>query len=173
MTKQLIHSNIRFLNQGIELLQRLSPESYIRRGDFGLSPAGGHMRHVLDHYTCFLAGITSGTIDYDARTRAADVEQDPVRAIAVAKGLATQLEAEAVAVADPDRILRVVMNCGNGSAEPRGSTVGRELQFLVSHTVHHYALVKAVLVEVGVAIDETFGVAPSTLQHQSDSACAR
>lgn len=171
MTTELIDSNTRFLTQGIDLLQRVSPADYVRRGEFGLSPAGGHMRHVLDHYACFLTGLTSGTVDYDARTRAADVERHPVRAIEVANDIVAQMKE--VRAIDADHILRVRMNCGTANIEPRGSTVGRELQFLVSHTVHHYALVRAVLAEAGLTIDATFGVAPSTLKQQSDAACAR
>ena len=171
MTNELVDSNIRFLAQGVQLLHRVSPADYVRRGEFGLSPAGGHIRHVLDHYACFLTGLTSGTIDYDARTRAADVEQHPTRAIEIANDIMAQLDE--LGAIDVDRVLRVRMNCGSAHIEPRGSTAGRELQFLVSHTVHHYALVRAVLAEGGLTIGAHFGVAPSTLQHESDSACAR
>jgi uncharacterized damage-inducible protein DinB len=46
------------------------------------------------------------------------------------------------------------------------SSVGRELQHLINHTVHHYAFVALILRLQGVAIEDDFGVAPSTLQAQ-------
>jgi uncharacterized damage-inducible protein DinB len=44
--------------------------------------------------------------------------------------------------------------------------VGRELQFLASHTLHHYALIAALLRLQGVEPGEEFGVAPGTLEHR-------
>jgi hypothetical protein len=48
---------------------------------------------------------------------------------------------------------------------PQASSLGRELHFLVSHTVHHYAIVR-LLLENPDAVDHAFGVAPSTLAWQ-------
>ncbi len=45
------------------------------------------------------------------------------------------------------------------------SSVGRELRFLASHTVHHYALIAALLRQRGVDPGESFGVAPATAAH--------
>jgi hypothetical protein len=54
------------------------------------------------------------------------------------------------------------------------STVARELQFLLSHTVHHYALIALILRLQGFEPGEEFGVAPSTLAHwRREVVCAR
>ena len=54
------------------------------------------------------------------------------------------------------------------------STVERELQVLLSHTVHHYALIAVALRLHGLEVDPEFGVAPSTLRYwQEQRACAR
>ena len=45
------------------------------------------------------------------------------------------------------------------------STLERELYVLVSHTIHHYALVAVLLRTLGVDPGPEFGVAPSTLRH--------
>ena len=45
------------------------------------------------------------------------------------------------------------------------SSVERELQVLLSHTVHHYALIAVALRLHGHPVDEEFGVAPSTLRY--------
>ena len=50
----------------------------------------------------------------------------------------------------------------------------RELDFLLSHTVHHQALTAIICRLVGVEVDEEFGVAPSTLRHRERlRSCAR
>jgi hypothetical protein len=52
------------------------------------------------------------------------------------------------------------------------SSAGRELQFLISHTVHHYAVVAILLRLQGcdaAAENPDFGVAPSTLAHRKET----
>jgi hypothetical protein len=54
-------------------------------------------------------------------------------------------------------------------AEWNRSTARRELRFLLSHTIHHYALIALSLGTRGFEIPEAlsgFGVAPSTLRHR-------
>ena len=46
------------------------------------------------------------------------------------------------------------------------STIVRELQFLLSHTVHHFALISTMNSINNVATPENFGIAPSTLVHR-------
>jgi hypothetical protein len=45
------------------------------------------------------------------------------------------------------------------------SSVGRELQVLSSHTIHHFALIAVTLKALGVYIDSDFGMAPSTQRY--------
>jgi hypothetical protein len=40
------------------------------------------------------------------------------------------------------------------------------LQFLLSHTVHHFALMALILRAQGADPGDDFGVAPSTLEHR-------
>ena len=47
------------------------------------------------------------------------------------------------------------------------SSLGRELEFVISHTIHHHALIKERLQHLGIEFDETFGVAPSTLEYRN------
>ena len=42
----------------------------------------------------------------------------------------------------------------------------RELEFAISHTIHHHALIKERLRHLGIEFDEKFGVAPSTLEYR-------
>jgi len=45
------------------------------------------------------------------------------------------------------------------------SSLCRELMFLVSHTQHHNAMIAAMLRLSGLDVDDSFGVAQSTLNH--------
>ena len=45
--------------------------------------------------------------------------------------------------------------------------LGRELQFLVSHTVHHAAMIAASCRARGLPTADEYGVAPSTLRHRA------
>jgi hypothetical protein len=68
------------------------------------------------------------------------------------------------------------MDCGS---EPdaadawTASSASRELQFLISHTVHHYAIIRMILTVGGREVTPEFGISPSTLRyHQDATPCA-
>lgn len=171
MIETLVTANAAFIRQGLTMLDGLTPAQYRGQSPAGLASAGAHLRHVLDHYLTFLDGVETGRVDYDARPRDGTVETEPDRARTVGRETIERLEA--LGRATPDRALEVRMDCGGGTSPLWvGSSVGRELQFLVSHTVHHYALIKSGLADAGVELPEEFGVAPSTLAFRS-GACAR
>ncbi len=162
-----VRGNRHFLEQGIELLRRVPPELYRTPVRRGWASVGSQFRHVLDHYLAFAEGWESGRVDYDARQRNRQVETDPAMAMAQASVLIERLER--IHVEDANRPVAVQMDPGGDQRLPdwRPSTIGRELQFLVSHTVHHYALIKLLLEDVGIAAGAEFGVAPSSLAYQA------
>lgn len=133
------------------------------------SGAGKHMRHILDHYLSFLSA-RDGRINYDARRRDRRLERDRIYAITAARQIIEQLrkfgdDLQIIAAA-------VLVNSNRGDQRGEGaawsaSTRQRELQFLLSHTVHHYALIALTLRIQGVAPPESFGVAPSTLRYET------
>lgn len=169
-----IRDNIQALRQGIDLLGTLSPERYVRKTPACYnSSAGGHLRHVIEHYLGFLQGTETGEIDYEARARDPLIENDPAYATA-------QLEAigERLGLIVGDRVLRVRAESAPSESPPVWgvSSVGRELEFLLSHTVHHYALIGVICRLAGDALPEDFGMAPSTLRYlksQASVPCAR
>lgn len=166
--------NIRYLEQAVSLLHTVSDETYARPAPMNLgSSMGAHLRHCIDHYDNFIAGIPLGRIDYDARRREVLLETSRVAGIEKL----TQLIDGLRSVADQaDRRLVVKMDCGDNEAEAcwwTESSVRRELQFLISHTVHHFAIIKMSLIAGGMAVGAHFGIAPSTLRyHQGATACA-
>lgn len=166
----LAHQNIHFLDQGIELLAALDDHSYCACDSHGHSCVGAHLRHVLDCYRCFLKGWESGRIDYDARQRNPAVETDR----RVAEETIREIRNGLVALRSADRNRRVEVRVDAAAwsdTDPwTQSTLGRELQFLLSHTVHHYALIAMTLRGIGFEPGRRFGVAPSTLEFQDHEA---
>ena len=189
----LAERNAAFLAQASALLETLPGEVYgARIPPFERGGIGAHLRHVLDHYDAVLASMEEPVaaasavvrIDYDARERDPATERDlDVARRRLARTLA-RLESFRLRAARGERKeceLVVSMDAGerggeNARARTLGaSTVGRELQFLISHTVHHFALIAVALRLAGLEPDPDFGVAPSTLRFESQNggACAR
>ncbi|MGC9451484.1 MAG: DinB family protein [Oceanipulchritudo sp.] len=149
-------------------MKSLPPETYRRIcPEVFNSTIGGHIRHNLDHYQALMRGEEKGEVDYDNREREARVETDPALAVAEMEKLRDRLEG--LAGADLDRPLRVRMDDGGGSAWSR-TTLRRELQFLLSHSIHHYALVVSIATRFGITrFPEGFGVAPSTIHYRAQA----
>jgi uncharacterized damage-inducible protein DinB len=171
-----VTGNLLVLRQAVELLEQMDDATYRDGGGArGASPVGVHFRHVFDHYRAFFEGLPEGAIDYDARLRQVPLETDRRLAIATALGFLTDLERIPASVAErPIRITVRSVASEDGSHDWSQSTLKRELQFLVSHTVHHYALIASLLRGSGFDPGDGFGVAPSTLAaQQRDAACAR
>lgn len=169
----VLATNLRLLEQGYELVGRIPAEAFGGPERSGAKPVGPHFRHVLEHYSSFLAGVETGRVDYDARAREQALESDPEQArqrIRELMGGLTTLDG-----VDLEATAEVRLECGAGD-EPEQwsrSTLRRELQFLLSHTVHHYALIGLLLAQHGIDPGPEFGVAPSTLKHwRSLAQCA-
>jgi hypothetical protein len=167
-TNHVARANIAILQQGIDLLTGATDELYVRT----MPPAfpngtGPHVRHCLDHVANFLDGLAEGRIDYDRRAREKEVETRRSVAIERMRDMIGRLAA--IGDDDADRPVVVKMDEGGEETEPANwsrSTVKRELQFLLSHTIHHYALIAAELRSAGFEPGPDFGVAPSTLRYQ-------
>ncbi|NBD39382.1 MAG: DinB family protein [Verrucomicrobia bacterium] len=161
----LVAANLSCLQQGVDFLQTLRADHYrqVSKGVFN-STIGGHFRHNLDHYAAFLDGWEEGKIDYDARSREKAVETDPSFAC---ERMREQMAGLAwLGEADLDQAVAVRMDDGGDPAFSE-SSLRRELQFLLSHTVHHYALTVAIATRLGLGqFPEGFGVAPSTLRYE-------
>ena len=160
----LIRDNCDFLQQGIDFFERHSPESYTKSDPttFG-SGVGPHMRHVLDHYSSFISGVESGVINYDDRERDTQVEGSLDTCIQRAREL---LDSQRSLPIDIEALVKVIVSANTfGSHDLSESTFARELQFLASHTVHHYALIAIASRMQGILPDKQFGIAPSTLKY--------
>ncbi len=165
--------NLAFLQQGIALLEQLTTEQFRHSNPpLYIGGIGPHLRHCLDHYHSLIDGLGTGHIDYDIRQRDPRIEEDPAFAIDIIQQLSEGLSA--LNQEHDDLRLDVKMDCGTVEDEPwASSSVKRELQFLISHTVHHYAIIAMICRDQGIEPDPGFGIAPSTLKYQrTQSACA-
>lgn len=157
--------NLELLDQATRLLESLPDSLYSERSDqpgFRQTP-GPHLRHALDAYACLLDGLERGLVDYDARSRSRAVETSRTDALAAIERTRAALQAIA---APPETALEVLADTpGEEDGVPAASSLGREYQVLVGHTVHHYALIALILRQRGWDPDPDFGVAPSTLRH--------
>ncbi|MGJ5814592.1 hypothetical protein [Paludibaculum fermentans] len=163
----LIATNLRWLRQAHTLLGRLSDAAYSTM-PAGLAPhrAGGHLRHILEFYECFLEGVEAAHIDYDARRRDETVEHS--RSAAATRTLSIMHRLETLPALRCDSAVWVRMEDAQPGVVHDSflmSSVSRELQTLSSHTVHHFALIAVTLLAHGVAVEPSFGMAPSTLRH--------
>lgn len=168
----LVQLNVTWLRQAAALLGRIDDWSY------AFSPprlfphrVGGHLRHIIEFYECFLAGLSSKHIDYDSRQR--DLSLETSRSVA-SKRISSVIERlEKGPAKQPDELLFVraedeeSLELSNSFVT---SSVSRELLTLSSHTIHHFALIAMALRGHGVPVDPQFGVAPSTLRYQSKKA---
>lgn len=165
--------NADLLEQSRALVERIEDDAFcsaeIVPGGAGIGP---QLRHCADFYRALLDGLDAGRIDYDARKRDALFETHRAYAARELEALA-----EAVRALDrvPDRELAVRTEAAvlPPGADPWcASSLRRELLMLLSHTVHHHALVSERLRARGLDPGAAFGVAPSTLAHAAGP-CAR
>lgn len=150
------------------VLDAISPELYANALP-GRYPVGSHLRHMIEHFQCFLHGVDDGLVDYDARQRDEELERntDKFREALdeVRRGL------DRLARGSLTRPIRV-RQIASLDSDPTDfdSTLARELAFLSSHTIHHLALVVHLCRENGVDLPEEISLAFSTAAHRQASA---
>jgi uncharacterized damage-inducible protein DinB len=166
----LVQENLVLLQKAIDLIENLTDHVYRNNSRLLFnSGVGKHIRHVLDFYGAFLHSA-DGKIDYDCRSHVPELESDRLAATAkIQEIMSALLQIESV---EPKRWSKNDDNGGRDIKERYSlSSVGRELQFLASHTVHHFAIIAFILKSQDIEPPPRFGVAPSTLLHwQADDA---
>lgn len=163
----LIQQNVTWLRQAAILLEQLDDDMF-RQSPPALAPhrVGGHLRHILEFYECFLDGLETSHIDYDARQRDETVETCRLAAAAKIRSIMYRLQSSLLLRGDSILWVRAedaqairLDDCF------MTSSISRELQALSSHTIHHFALMAMTLRALGYRVDRDFGMAPSTLRY--------
>ncbi len=166
---EVVKTNIFFLNQGIDLLNSVTDEQYaLNEGKYYKSGIGRHFRHILEHYISLINGH-SVRVNYDERERNLKMETDRSYAISCIRNVIDSIEVFGLKPELIDKQIEVMSNQGiRVETTPWSfSSIRRELQFLISHTVHHYALIALILRTMNVQVPAEFGIAPSTLKYES------
>jgi uncharacterized damage-inducible protein DinB len=164
------------LDQLYDVIDRLSDEQYAQK-PIGVitSSIGAHVRHCLDHVRELLRVTHSRALDYDRRERGTDVETRRCAALELIEALRQQL------IELPPDLWRRPLSVSTMLASDRPpmivhSTVAREVAFVLSHTIHHHALIGVMVKSLGGSLPGKFGYAPSTVAHLASAEgrpCAR
>lgn len=155
------------LDQAATLADSVSDEQWtIRNESFRGSTLGQHMRHTLDHIETLCNGLPKGLVNYDLRIRATNVESSAATASARCIALKKELEEIGHNFAPSSPVTSLSSCSGAEPSQPQPSSFGREIQFVSSHTVHHFAILAAICHAQGIATRPDFGIATSTLKHR-------
>ncbi|WP_299235015.1 DinB family protein [uncultured Halomonas sp.] len=161
---RLVEENRCSLHQLETLLLEITPLAYRHGFDAeGRQTLGRHVRHILDHYRALLEGIDGSCIDYEARVRESELEQEPAVALEWLGQIRARLTMLGEHASTPLQLKYPIDE--EGEALLLTTSLARELAFLTSHTVHHMALLRVLAQQLGVKLPADFGVHPSTLRH--------
>ena len=103
----------------------VSPQSPVQ------SSIGAHFRHIIEFCEQLTIGYQDGIVSYDARNRSLELESSPE----MAKQALSKVRNKYAGI-NEDRNLILSNDVGNCS-----TTFSRELQFLIDHVVHHFAII--------------------------------
>jgi len=156
----MIATSLRILEEFRQILGRIKPEHYfapctVLEG----GTIGQHTRHVVELYFCAFHGYEEGRVCYDSRRRDPRLEMDKDAAIEAIESIKASLHRE-------DKII-VLKGEFHGNEFEIPSNYMRELLYNLEHCIHHLALIRPALRELGwTDIPESFGVAPATMAHR-------
>ena len=127
---------------------------------------GEHIRHCLDHIGALVAATPSQPLSYDRRERGTAIERDAGEALRAIMRLKSAVDRWAERDVD-EPICVVSMLTAAGELVTGWSTLGRELAFVNSHTIHHEAMIAVLLSLAGHDVPDRLGLAPATPTPQS------
>lgn len=160
------------LGQLSRVVAQVDAARYVARGPAGAPGSiGAHVRHCLDHVAALERAFADGVVDYDARRRGTAIEHDRRAALGALDAACRRLD-----LYDDSRgATRVTVRTevdADGSCVFAESTIGRELAFVLSHTIHHCATINVLLSRLGQSGPPRFGFAPSTPVEEAELPCA-
>jgi uncharacterized damage-inducible protein DinB len=162
---------VALLDEMRRMIERIDDDTYTRPAPGRTSGGvGGHVRHCLDHVSALVHAIRTGVCEYDRRRRGTEVERCRATAISQIAGLCEQLTAFDEGLLDEPLLVETQIDPSGAMILTR-SSMCREVAFVISHTIHHNAIVAQLLRARGSDVGERFGLAPAT--PSEPIACAR
>jgi hypothetical protein len=164
--ERLLGFNQQVLDQALAVVGGHAVAAASRSAPPFAGPVGAHLRHVVEHYEALVHGLPLGVVDYDGRPRDRQLETSPTLARDRLLGLR-----QVLGLWSPEMLGLSVQVLGQGGISGDfdfcvASSVGRELYFLASHAVHHFALLAPHLQRHGVPVPTHFGKAPATVANE-------
>ncbi|MEM8527896.1 MAG: DinB family protein [Bacteroidota bacterium] len=149
----------RVLMNTIQVMERLTQEEYTQKlSVLSNSSIGAHTRHLIELFQQLLSGYESSKIDYDSRKRNLKIQQSVNYAVECMFDIITNLDR-------PNKVLQLKSVCSEDI--PIESNYYREVLFNIEHCIHHQAIIKIGLLQLGEDVqNETFGIAKSTIKHK-------
>src|SRR4029077_19413357 len=123
---------------------------------------GQHVRHIIEMFQCLEEAWQSGELDYEKRKRDRMIETDKQFATGLLKEIVQQMS-------KAKKPLYLLTYYDDLRAEPEKISTNyyREIAYNLEHTIHHMALIRVGLRELGdIPVDDSFGVASSTLKYR-------
>jgi hypothetical protein len=132
-----------------------------------MSSVGQHVRHIIEMFQCLEEGYVTGVVNYELRKRDTGIESDPVRAM----GLLDQI-LEGLGKSDKPLLLEGAYHESEDDLLRIPTNYHREIVYNMEHTIHHMALIRIGMVEMGITdVPANYGVAAATVKHRRS--CAR
>ncbi len=131
---------------------------------------GAHVRHTLDHVQALITATHTGSLCYDHRQRGTSIETNRSAALHQLDQLGQKWLA--LRSLDLSRTYELQVRL-TPDAVPltMPTSFEREAAFILSHTIHHNAILSLMLRSMGVQLPDGFGYAPSTLQYLRQNSC--
>lgn len=154
------------IGQYDQLLKVISQSVYIDNSNSS-SSIGAYVRHILDRFHCFFSGLQDASIDYDASKRDKEIEQNIEAAMFAVVTVARRIEQ----LGDNPSIGNLI--CVRETVHPLSpaveisSTIEREMMALITHSIHHLAIIALIARSFGYQMGEDFGKASSTIVYES------
>jgi uncharacterized damage-inducible protein DinB len=161
----LIAGCLNCIEQCDQILTIISQENYIHVSN-GSSSIGAHIRHIFDRFHCFFAGLAASSIEYDERKRDKEIEQNLEAAGFALASLTRRIEQLREPSYETPQISVRETVLSSSSAVEIPSTIERELMALITHSIHHLAIIALIARSFGHQLDSDFGKAPSTIVYE-------
>jgi hypothetical protein len=127
---------------------------------------GQHVRHIIEMFQCLETGYQTGIVDYEKRERSRQIETDKVFATSLLLKVSQVKLKE-----NKPLILLAYYDSLQGNPEQIDSNYCREVYYNLEHAIHHMALIRVGLREIGgIFVDDSYGVAASTLKFRKQCA---
>ena len=161
----LIDGCINCIEQCDQILTTVSQDNFTDSA-MGSSSIGAHVRHILDRFHCFFAGLAGASIDYDARKRDPQIEQNVEAATFALASVARRIVQLQDASLCNELISVKESVLPSSPAVEISSTLERELMGLITHSIHHLAIIALLAKSFGHQMGSDFGKAPSTIAYE-------